>query len=1098
MPSSEARNDSAERRQLTVLFSDLVGSTQISQELDPEDLRELVLSYQKTAAEVIERYEGHIAQYLGDGLLVYFGHPAAHEDDAERAVRAGYDILAALRRLNAPHPNPLPIEKADGEREPLPPRPAQRGEGGGEGRTLFARIGIHTGHVVIGQMGAGKKAETLAMGDTANLAARIQSLAEPDTVVISQSTLKLVPGLFITKDLGAQQLKGVEKPLQLHQVIQPSGVRTRLEAAEHLTPFVGRQQELALLNDRWQQASEGQGQAVLLTAEPGLGKSRLLLTLREQVQDRAHSWLECRCAPMTQSSPFAPTIELLNRGLQLKEGDSDAVKLQRLELALDAIGQDKQEAVPLLAPLLNLPLPKQYQPSPYGAELKRKKLLGLLVDWTLALAKQQPLLLAFEDLHWSDPSSLDLLALLIEQIPSHQVLVLFTARPEFQPNWPVRAHMAIITLQPLRTKDSGQMLQSLAGNKALPAPVQEKLIERAGGVPLFLEEITKTVLESGQLVEAEGKLELKTKLEDLAIPATLQDSLTARIDKLGEAKPLLQLCAVVGREIPYRLLTHVADTDEATLQSNLKTLTDSQLLYARGSPPDSHYLFKHALIQDSAYHSLLKTTRQKLHGKIAQTLEQHFPERKKNEPAVLAEHFEKAGQIEQAVNYYKLAGEKSESTSAMREALDYAESALRLMPSLPASPSRDVLELTLLNNQLRAGFVVSGYGHPRLRQAACRAGDLLNETLDPILQVGLLGALWVTHQGAGRFDAALAYAQRITVLGQKLKVPVVESVGCAWAAVTLVTMGRFVEAKESAALATSLCDLAGSKLIATQAGADPVTVALIVSGWALFALGLPDQARQRTGAALSQADAVGVPINSCIAVSFATVGRHLFRYGIDQLVAESQSAVALCRRYGYVQGQAWAMRSLGIAQCQLGQPEVGLDLIRQSSSSSEATGWLVDVPLNRLYLAEQCVACGRLAEARAALDEAFQHAIQVNHGWLLAEMYRVNGELLLAEGSVTPAEAGVQRLSQGKALDSGLRRNDEAAETSFHKALEVARGQQAKSYELRAATSLARLWQKQNRFTDTRDLLKPVYDWFTEGFDTPDLKDAKALLDQLR
>ncbi|MGH8561669.1 MAG: AAA family ATPase, partial [Nevskiales bacterium] len=554
--------------------------------MDEEDFRELVLGYQKAAGEVIERYEGHIAQYLGDGLLVYFGHPVAHEDDAERAVRCGYDILNALKRLQLPSP--------------------LAGEGLGE-RGLSARIGIHTGPVVVGQMGAGGRHETLAMGDTTNLAARIQGLAQADTVVISQTTLKLVPGLFITKDLGAPSLKGVTQPLPLYQIIQPSGVRSRLEAAEKLTPFVGRETELGLLNERWSQAQDGQGQAVLITAEAGLGKSRLLLMIHARLQETTHSWLECRAGPMTRNSAYQPIIELLNHGLQLKEGDTQAIKLQRLEQALDAIGLDKPDAVPLLAPLLNLTLPKPYEPSPYGPELKRKKTMDYLNGWLIALAKFQPLALVIEDLHWSDPSSLELLGRLIEQIPTANVLVLMTGRPEFQPNWPQKSQLSNVSLKPLPNKQVAAMLDSLTGHKPLPAIVAQKIQERANGVPLFIEEVTKQLLESGQLIEHNGRLELSGSIDQLAIPETLQDSLMARLDKQGEAKEIAQVGAVIGREISYKLLALVTEQDEAQLQNQLKTLTDAELLYQRGNPPDSTYLFKHALIRDTAYNSLLKS-----------------------------------------------------------------------------------------------------------------------------------------------------------------------------------------------------------------------------------------------------------------------------------------------------------------------------------------------------------------------------------------------------------------------------------------------------------------------------------------------------------
>lgn len=1068
----------AERRQLTVLFCDLVDSTALSRRLDAEDYRDLVLAYQNAAAQVIERYEGHIAQYLGDGLLVYFGHPAAQENDAERAVRAGYDILRALTRLNHQPP-------------------------------LQARIGIHTGSVVVGQMGGGGRTETLAMGDTTNIAARLQSIAEPNTVVISPATLKLVPGLFITKDLGAQQLKGIDESLPVYQIIQPSGVRTRLEATEHLTPFVGRTQELALLSDRWQQASEGQGQAVLLSAEPGLGKSRLLLTLREQIKGSAHSWLECRCMPMTRNSAFAPVIELLTSGLQLKETDSDAIKLQRLEEALDRIGQDKQETVPLLAPLLNLNLPEQYPPSPYGPELKRKKILALLTGWILALAKQQPLLLAFEDLHWADLSSLDLMNLLIEQLPAHNVMVLFTARPEFQPAWPNRQHIANLTLRPLHTEDTGQMLNSLTQHKPLPPPVQEKILQRAGGVPLFLEEITKALVESGQLQEQGGRLELAGKLQDLFIPATLQDSLTARIDRLGESKPLIQLCAVIGREISYKLLTHVADSDEPSLQQNLKTLTDAQLFYARGSSPDFSYLFKHALIQDTAYNSLLKSTRQKLHGRIAAALEQHFKERTKAEPAVLAEHFEKAGQLEQAVKYYKVASEAAAARSVVDDAISFCKKALDLVPSLPEGVQSKQLELALLARLAPWLSIAKSYAHPDVRSTLERARSLVTTASDPMAQALVLTLSNVSDHVAGQYETAAEFGEQMTNLGRSTRMPLVERSGLANAAWSYNQLGRFGDALASTDKALQLAtDFEAELAWAKITGVNSRVTALMFRSWTLWAIGYPDNSLALAQQAITRAEALGVPTVSCLAASLGMPLALRLRRQADALLEACTSAAALCDRYGYHDLRILTSANMGIALGMLGRLDEGLAMLRQAMKARDNTGTVAGPVWDYADMARICLEVGRLDEVRAALDCAFELMEKRNERSWQAELHRLKGELVLAEaasplsrrgeGAPTPSSgpSGHPSTSSGRALlpkGEGI----EEAEACFHKALEVSRSQQAKSFELRAATSLARLWQNQNHSAEARDLLKPVYDWFTEGLDTPDLKDAKALLDQL-
>jgi class 3 adenylate cyclase len=517
---------SAERRQLTVLFCDLVDSTALSGRLDAEALREVVRAYQERASEVIGRYEGHVAQYLGDGLLVYFGYPQAHEDDAERAVRAGHEIPLALGRLN---------ERLARE----------------SGVQLAVRVGIHTGPVVVGEMGGRDRRETLALGETTNIAARLQGVAEPDAVVISQATLRLVPGLFVTEDLGTPELKGVTEPIRAHRVRQPSGIRSRLKAAARLTPLVGREQELGLLLDRWEQVKEGDGQAVLLSGEAGMGKSRLLQAIRETLAEAPHTWLECQASPYARDSAFQPMIELVQHGCGFRETDPVEGRLGRLEAGLDLAGLSKAELVPLLAPLLTLPVPDSYPRPALGPELQRRRTIEALADWTLALGQRQPVVMVLEDLHWCDASTLEVVGRLLEQIPTARVLMLLCFRPEFEPPWAGRSHVTPIAVGRLRERGASQMIAAITGDRALPAPVFERILERAGGIPLYVEELTKSVLESGLLAPGEDRYELTGELDELAIPTTLQDSLMARLDRLSAAKEVAQLGAALGREFSY-------------------------------------------------------------------------------------------------------------------------------------------------------------------------------------------------------------------------------------------------------------------------------------------------------------------------------------------------------------------------------------------------------------------------------------------------------------------------------------------------------------------------------------------------------------------
>jgi class 3 adenylate cyclase len=620
-PSAEPRAPEAERRHLTVLFCDLVDSTALASQLDPEELREVVRAYQQAGAEVIGRFEGHIAQYLGDGLLVYFGYPQAHEDDAPRAVRTGLGIVEAMGRLNAR---------------------LQRDKG----VSLAVRLGIHTGLVVVGEMGGGVRHVQLALGETPNLAARLQGLAEPDTVVISGATYRLVQGLFVCQALGVQTLKGVPQPVAVYRVLGESEAHGRLEAAgpSGLTPLVGREQEVGLLVERWQQAKEGLGQVVLLSGEAGIGKSRLVQVVKERVAGEPHPRWECRCSPYHQNSALYPVIDLMQRMLQLQREDSPEARLDKLESALAPYDVSLAEVVPLFASLLSIPLPDdRYPPLALTPQRQKQKTQEAVLAVLLALATRQPVLFIVEDLHWVDPSTLELLSFIIDQVPTARILTLFVFRPEFRPPWAPRSHLTQLTLSRLPRHQTEVMVERVAGGKALPGEVVQQVVAKTDGVPLFVEELTKTMLESGLLREGEDGYELMGPLPPLAIPATLHDSLMARLDRLATVKEVAQLGATLGRAFPYDLLRAVSPLDEATLQHALAQLVEAELLYQRGLPPQATYLFKHALIQDAAYQSLLKSRRQRHHQHIAQVLEARFPELCETQPELLAHHYTAAG-----------------------------------------------------------------------------------------------------------------------------------------------------------------------------------------------------------------------------------------------------------------------------------------------------------------------------------------------------------------------------------------------------------------------------------------------------------------------
>ncbi len=685
-----------ERRHLTVLFCDLVGSTALAAQFDPEEWREIVADYHHAAADAIERFGGYVALYLADGIMAYFGWPEAHDNEAERAARGGLAILDAIAKLN--------------ER---PARPK-----------LSARVGIDSGVVVVGA-GAGKEADVF--GDAPNIASRVQNAAEPDTVLITEATHRLISGLFVVEDRGAQTLKGVATPVQLYQVVQPSGVRGRLEAVAAslgLTPFVGREDELRLLLNRWERVFEGEGQVGLIVGEAGIGKSRLLERFHEQIVGTPHTWVEAAAAPFFQNTPFYPVAEMLRQLLAWQRDEPAENQLAGLERSLELAGLKLAEGVRLVAPLLNMPLPQKYPPLALSPQQRRRRLLATLVEWVMGAARAQPLVIATEDLHWADPSTLELIQLLVEQGATARLLLLYTARPEFHPHWPQRAHHTQITLNRLSARDVRTMVEELAERKILSDETIATVVERTGGVPLFVEELTRVVLESGG----------DPKLIEREIPVTLQDSLLARLDRLGSAKVVAQIGAVIGGEFSYELLRAVHPVQEEVLQRALRSLADAELIYVRGIPPDATYRFKHSLIRDAAYQTLLKSRRKELHGLVAQNMDRPADWRRVQLGAVrlgsktddfftiryphgevLARHWAEAGETEPAFREWWSAGRAAQARDSFWEAQKSYQQAIGLIGLLPAVSGRDMAEIRIRQSLLQMLQITTGIaGLPRV------------------------------------------------------------------------------------------------------------------------------------------------------------------------------------------------------------------------------------------------------------------------------------------------------------------------------------------------------------------------------------------------
>jgi predicted ATPase/class 3 adenylate cyclase len=1050
-PRAEPHPPEAERRQLTVLFCDLADSTRLSGQLDPEDLREVVLAYQAACVEVLHRFDGYIAQYLGDGLLVYFGYPQAHEDDAQRAVRTGLGMLDAMGSLNTR------LEQAKGIR-------------------LAVRIGIHTGLVVVGTMGSVGRHEQLALGQTPNLAARLQNLAAPDMVAISETTHRLVQGYVRCDDLGIHQLKGVETPLRVYRVVGASAAQSRLDvaAATGLTPLVGRDPEVELLRERWAQSQDGQGQVVVLSGEAGIGKSRLVRVLTEHVVDEGMPCLTLRCSPYHTNSAFYPVIEHLQRLLQWHRDETPSARLAMLEQTLQTTDLPLAEVVPLLAALLTVPVPERYPPLTLSPQRQKQKTQEALVAWLLADAARQPVLAVWEDLHWADPSTLELLGLLLDRIPTARLLLVLTARAEFRPFWAPLSYVTHLTLPRLTRPQSEDMILRVTGGKPLPAEVLAQVVAKTDGIPLFVEELVKTILESGIVREEAGRYGLTGSLPPLAIPATLQDTLMARLDRLAVVKDMAQLGAVLGREFAYELLRAVAPLDEATLQQALTQLVDAELLYQRGLPPQATYVFKHALIQDAAYQSLLKSRRQQYHQRIAQVLTARFPEMVERQPEIAAHHYTEAGLNDEAIGYWQRAGQQALQRSAYAEAISHLTRALDLLTTLPESQARSQQELVVQMTLGMALRATKGSGSPEVERLYTRARELCERMGEPLQLFRVLWGLWMVYNTRGEHKTMRVLGEQLLSLAERLQDPdlLLEAHHVLWA--SLFFGGELAAARPHFEEGLRLYEPQRHRThAALYSGHDPGVCCRVIASQSLWLLGYPEQAVASSQAALTLAQQLAQPYTLTLALYFAAVVHHLRReVALTQARAEALMTVATDQEFPLYVAQAMPLRGWTIVE--RGQGDEGIAQIHQGLAAYQATGATRDRPYNLALLAEASAKVGQTTEGLEALAEAQATLARSGVRWWEAELYRLRGALLLLSAD-----------------------NEADVEACFHQALDIARRQQAKSLELRAATSLARLWQRQGKRAEARELLAPIYGWFTEGFDTADLQEAQALLGEL-
>jgi predicted ATPase len=984
-------------------------------------------------------------------VLVYFGYPHAHEDDAERAVRAGLEIIATVTALKAT----IPLE---------------------------TRIGIATGLVVVGDLiGSGEAQERGIVGETPNLAARLQGIAGANMVAIADNTRRLLGGLFEFQDIGAKELKGIGRPVQAWAALRPASVEGRFEALHGtgLTDLVGREEELELLLRRWSKASAGEGQVVLLSGEAGIGKSRLTAALLEHLATEPHTRLRYFCSPQRTDSAFFPIISQMERAAGFAHDDTPRARLGKLDAVLAQTSTSKQDAA-LLAEMLSLPNDGRYPALEITPEQRRQRTLDALTAQIQALTRRNPVLAIFEDVHWIDPTSLEALNRTVDRIRNLPVLLLLTFRPEFNAPWVGQSRVTSLTLNRLGDREAEAIVARLAGNKELPADVMAEIVERTDGIPLFVEEMTKAVLEA----ESEGEAHRTAATVPspaLAVPASLHASLMARLDRLGPAKEIAQVGSVIGREFSHALLAAVARKTEADLASALDRLAAAGLLFRQGAPPHATYWFKHALVQDAAYGTLLRESRRALHARIAETLESQFAEITENQPELVARHCTEAGLIEKAASFWGKAGQRSLARSALVEATEQLTHALDQMAALPGTPALRREQIKLQVALITPLVHVKGYAAAETKAVAERARLLIEnaEALgeppeDPLLLFSVLYGFCVANHVAFNGDLARDLSAQVLELAEKQRASFPRVLGHNLLGSCLLFRGEIAEARSHLDQGVALYDPAEHHALATRFGEDHGIVSLFFRSKALWMLGYPETAQVDTDRAYRDAresgDAVsilwalrGAVFNDIACGKYTTANAR-----INELIALADEKHALFFK-------ANAMLERGQLLGLTGRASDAVQTITTGITALRATGATLEMPACLSNLARAYAELGQINDACRVIGEALTAMETTKEKWWSADINRVAGEIALKSPEHDVAKA----------------------EVYFERALAAARQQQAKSWELRAAMSLARLWRDQGKMQQARELLAQVYGWFTEGFDTRDLKEAKALLEEL-
>ena len=1034
--TSPVQHREAEFRQITVMFCDLVGSTQLSEKLDPEDLQKIIDSYRRECSTAIRRYGGEVARYLGDGVLAFFGWPYAHEDDAPRAVHAALEIVSVVTKIS-------------------------------ESVTLACRVGVCSGPVVVGEIRNSTASWSMdAVGETPNIAARLQTLAEPDTVLISESTRRLVSATFDLQSLGPQALKGITEPVRAYRVLAAKSAGSRFEAAHAgtLTPLVGRSSELRLLLDRWEKVKEGDGQVILLSGIPGVGKSRLLHELKSHVEEEPHILLHHQCSPYHNQSAFHPVIEQIEQAAHLIAREADADKITKLQAYLPRSTNSSIEPLLLIANLLSISTENQQHLSELTPQQIKNRTISTLVEMLLAFSVQRPTLCIFEDAHWLDASTLELLELMISRIAHARVLLIVSSRPEFRPTWLAHANVSTHSLTRLSQAEVRTIIRDLLRGGNMPQKLVDQIIEKADGVPLFIEELTSSTL-SAPLRETLGHTEQPASLR---VPETLSDALMERLDRAAPSRRVAQIAAVIGREFSDDLLSAAARIDEEDMQSALSLLEQADIIYRVGISPFVRFAFKHVLLRDAIYNSLLKSKRQQIHADIAAILVHDFPKLVENQPEVLALHYQEASNHQMAIRYWFESGQRALAHSANVEAIANFRKALQLLNALPETPERIKQEIDI---QLALGIpliAVRGYTAAETREAFSRARTLCLRLGDIPEYFQALFGLWGNHWMCGKNDEALRMADEFLSRSRALSDPVLLMVANRVMGSTLLTLGDFQSSASHFEETIRLSTGREERPLYNLYMVGPRAASLLLLSWDLWILGYPDQALSRVSEALASGKDLGHPYTVAFA-HYMTSVVHLLRGDAAHALESAERSFEMSQEQRFSLYAILSRISRGRAIGELGRLGEARVELTQGIDEARRNGVGFMLPMMDSWLADVHTKTGENEYALSFVERALTNIGDVTGRSWEAELHRQRAQILLA-------------------LDPSKLRE---AESHLQKSIEVARGQSAKSLELRAATNLAELWRAQGRPDEARALLEPICHWFNEGAETADLKQAR-------